>query len=113
MKRIEKPWGYELWWSVTDQYVGKMIHVNQGHSLSLQYHVKKHESMLLVHGEAEMLLGDTVRPFHEGEAIVIPPPTQHRLTAITDIDVVEVSTPELDDVVRLEDRYGREGTNNP
>lgn len=113
MKRVEKPWGYELWWAVTDQYVGKLIHVNKGHSLSLQYHVKKHESMFLVDGQAEILLGDETRLFNRGESIIISPPTKHRLTALTDIDVIEVSTPELDDVVRLEDRYGRAGTSNP
>lgn len=113
MERIEKPWGYEIWWAVTDKYVGKLIHVNQGHSLSLQYHVKKHESMFLMNGEAEISLNGESRPFLPGEAIIIPPPTQHRLVAVTDIDVIEVSTPELDDVVRLEDRYGREGTSNP
>ncbi len=113
LQRIEKPWGYELWWAVTEKYVGKLIHVNQGHSLSLQYHVKKHESMYLISGEAEILLDGETRTFHPGEAIVIPPPMKHRLTAMTDIDVIEVSTPELDDVVRLEDRYGRQGTSNP
>lgn len=113
VKRIEKPWGYEIWWAVTEQYVGKLIHVNQGHSLSLQYHERKHESMYMVHGEAEILLDQDTRAFHPGESIIIPPPTRHRLTALTDIDVIEVSTPELEDVVRLEDRYGREGTSNP
>lgn len=113
MQRIEKPWGYELWWAVTEKYVGKLIHVNQGHSLSLQYHVKKHESMFLMNGEAEILLDGETRAFHSGESVVIPPPVTHRLTAITDIEVIEVSTPELDDVVRLEDRYGREGTSHP
>ena len=113
MKRVEKPWGYELWWTVTDKYVGKLIHVNQGHSLSLQYHLKKHESMYLLAGEAEIFLDGETRTFHPGEAIVIPPPTRHRLTALVDIDVIEVSTPELDDVVRLEDRYGRAGTSAP
>lgn len=113
MKRIDKPWGYELWWTVTDRYVGKLIHVNQGHALSLQYHEKKHESMYLINGEAEITLDGETRQFRPGEAIVIPPPTQHRLAAVTDIDVIEVSTPELDDVVRLEDRYGRAGTSNP
>ncbi len=113
MRRVEKPWGYEIWWAVTDRYVGKLIHVNRGHSLSLQYHVKKHESMYLMSGEAELLLGDETRVFHPGESVIIPPPTKHRLTALTDVDVMEVSTPELDDVVRLEDRYGREGTSQP
>ena len=113
MKRVDKPWGYELWWAVTDNYVGKLIHVNQGHSLSLQYHVRKHESMFVLSGTAELTLDGEVRSFGPGEAVIIPPPTQHRLTAVTDLDVVEVSTPELDDVVRLEDSYGRAGTSAP
>lgn len=113
MTRVEKPWGYEIWWAVTEKYVGKMIHVNAGHSLSLQYHRVKHESMYLIQGEAEMVVGEQTRRIQAGDAIIIPPPTLHRLTAITDVDVVEVSTPELDDVVRVKDRYGREGTSQP
>ncbi|AEW06356.1 Cupin 2 conserved barrel domain protein [Sulfobacillus acidophilus DSM 10332] len=113
MQTVEKPWGYEVWWAVTERYVGKLIHVNQGHSLSLQYHVQKHESMYVIQGEAELLLGEETRRLKPGDAVMIAPPTRHRLTAITDVDVIEVSTPELDDVVRLEDRYGREGTSTP
>lgn len=107
MKRVEKPWGFELWWAVTDRYAGKWIHVKQGESLSLQYHRQKHESMLVISGVAEIQLGDAIQHLKPGEAVEIPPNTRHRLTAITDLDVIEVSTPELDDVVRLEDRYGR------
>lgn len=107
MKRVEKPWGYELWWAVTDRYAGKWIHVNRGESLSLQYHRQKHESMLVISGVAEIQLGDAIQQLKPGQAVEIPPNTRHRLTAITDLDVIEVSTPELDDVVRLEDRYGR------
>ena len=113
MKRVEKPWGYELWWTVTDQYVGKVIHVNQGNSLSLQYHKVKHESMYVISGQAELVINGEVKRMEPGNATEIPPLTQHRLTALTDVEVVEVSTPELDDVVRLEDRYGREGTSAP
>ncbi|PSR26496.1 MAG: cupin domain-containing protein [Sulfobacillus thermosulfidooxidans] len=113
MKRVEKPWGYELWWAVTDRYVGKVIHVNQGQSLSLQYHHVKHESMYVVAGQAEILINDELRRMGPGEAVEVPPLTKHRLTALTDLEVMEVSTPELDDVVRLEDNYGREGTSAP
>ncbi|MDA8193055.1 MAG: cupin domain-containing protein [Thermaerobacter sp.] len=113
MKRVDKPWGYELWWAVTDRYVGKIIHVDAGHSLSLQYHQVKHESMYLLQGSAELWLNGARRLFEPGTAAVIPPFTEHRLVALTDVDVVEVSTPELDDVVRLDDRYGRQGTSQP
>jgi mannose-6-phosphate isomerase len=113
MKRVEKPWGYEVWWAVTDRYVGKFIHVNAGQALSLQYHNQKHESMYCLRGEGELLLGDKALHLNPGDAAEIPPGTTHRLTAISDVDVIEVSTPELDDVVRLEDRYGREGTSAP
>ncbi len=113
LKRIDKPWGFELWWTVTDRYVGKLIHVNRGHSLSLQYHNIKHESMYCLSGEGEILLDDKTERLEPGKAVVIPPLLRHRVTALTDLEVMEVSTPELDDVVRLEDRYGREGTSNP
>ena len=101
--RVDKPWGYELHWAKTDRYVGKLIHVNKGHALSLQYHVKKDETIFL-HAKREMRPGDRVH---------VVPPTVHRMTAIEDCDIFEVSTPELDDVVRLEDRYGRTGTSAP
>ncbi len=113
MKRVDKPWGYEIWWAVTEKYVGKMIHVNAGHSLSLQYHNVKHESMYVISGQAILFLNGVEQKFSPGEAVEIPPLTQHRLTAVTDFDIVEVSTPELDDVVRLSDRYGRQGTSAP
>ena len=113
MKRVEKPWGFEVWWAVTERYVGKLIHVNQGQALSLQYHNVKHESMYCLHGRGEILLGDEIKILEPGEAVVIPPLTHHRITALSDLEVIEVSTPELDDVVRLQDRYGREGTSRP
>jgi mannose-6-phosphate isomerase-like protein (cupin superfamily) len=109
--RVEKPWGYELHWAKTDRYVGKLIHVKKGHALSLQYHNRKDETIYLASGRLlfEMEIDGTLvaREFAPGEAIHVTPPTVHRMTAIEDVDIYEVSTPELDDVVRLEDRYGR------
>ena len=109
--RVEKPWGYEIHWAKTDRYVGKIIHINKGHALSLQYHNKKDETILLWSGKLLFEIQQDgelqkleVKP---GERFHVTPGTVHRMTAIEDCDVVEVSTPELDDVVRLEDRYGR------
>jgi mannose-6-phosphate isomerase len=112
--RVDKPWGYELHWAKTDRYVGKLIHVNKGHALSLQYHNRKDETIFLFTGKLlfEMQEGGATltREMHPGDRVHVPPPTVHRMTALEDCDIFEVSTPELDDVVRLEDRYGREGT---
>lgn len=119
-KRVEKPWGYEIWWARTERYVGKILHVRKGESLSLQYHNVKDETILVQRGR---LLFET-RPAGEqgelrrvemgpGDAFHITPGTVHRMTGLEDTDIVEVSTPELDDVVRLEDRYGRQGTSAP
>ena len=111
--RVEKPWGYELHWAKTDRYVGKLIHVNAGHALSLQYHNKKDETIYLHSGKllfeiAEQGTDLVKREMRPGDRVHITPTTVHRMTAIEDSDIFEVSTPELDDVVRLEDRYGRE-----
>ena len=112
--RVEKPWGYELHWAKTDRYVGKVIHVAAGHALSLQYHDLKDETILLWSGRLlfEIRVDDDIRTWEmqPGERVHVTPKTVHRMTAIDDCDIIEVSTPELDDVVRLEDRYGREGT---
>jgi quercetin dioxygenase-like cupin family protein len=109
--RVEKPWGYELHWARTDRYVGKIIHVNQGHALSLQYHNVKDETIFLWTGKLlfEIEVDGTLvgRELTPGEAVHITPKTVHRMTAIEDSDILEASTPELHDVVRLEDRYGR------
>jgi mannose-6-phosphate isomerase-like protein (cupin superfamily) len=111
VSRVEKPWGYELHWAKTDRYVGKVIHVNKGHALSLQYHNRKDETIFLWSGRLlfEMEIDGTrvERELAQGESVHVTPGTIHRMTAIEDADVFEVSTPELDDVVRLEDRYGR------
>lgn len=109
--RVEKPWGYELHWAKTDRYVGKVLHVKAGHALSLQYHNHKDETIYLYTGKMlfEIEENGTLakREMHPGEAVHVSPKTVHRMTAIEDCDILEVSTPELDDVVRLEDRYGR------
>jgi len=119
-RRVEKPWGYELWWARTDRYVGKILHLRQGESLSLQYHRVKEETILLqsgrllfetgAMGEKENLRRIEMKP---GDVFHITPGTLHRMTGIEDCDILEVSTPELEDVVRLEDRYGRAGTSKP
>ena len=112
-KRVEKPWGHEIWWAQTDRYVGKVLHVKAGHRLSLQYHERKDETIYVLAGTMVFEHGApgeaplrriTLEP---GEAFHITPGMRHRMIAETDCDIVEASTPELDDVVRLEDRYGR------
>jgi mannose-6-phosphate isomerase-like protein (cupin superfamily) len=117
IRRVPKPWGYELIFAKTGRYVGKILHIEQGHSLSLQYHEMKEETLYVVRGELKLTIeheGDRRElALREGEAFHIPPRMIHRMEAVRDTDVAEVSTPELDDVVRLEDRYGRAGTNNP
>jgi len=109
--RVEKPWGYELLWAKTDRYVGKVIHVEAGHALSLQYHNLKDETILLWSGRLlfEIRRGDQSETWEmkPGERVHITQKTIHRMTAIENCDIIEVSTSELDDVVRLEDRYGR------
>jgi quercetin dioxygenase-like cupin family protein len=109
--RVDKPWGYELHWAKTDRYVGKLIHVDKGHALSLQYHNLKDETIYLHSGKLlfEIDVDGTLtqREMLPGERVHIVAKTIHRMTALEDSDIFEVSTPELHDVVRLEDRYGR------
>ena len=117
-RRVEKPWGWELVWAEADDYVGKLLFVRAGESLSLQYHELKDESWLVQEGRARLELGEVggeleVVEIVPGDAFHYRAGTVHRVTAIEDTLVVEVSTPQLDDVVRLEDRYGREGTSAP
>jgi mannose-6-phosphate isomerase len=108
---VEKPWGYEIIWARTDRYVGKVLHIRRGESLSYQYHVVKDETVRLLSGLLEMdIESDGKRSklrLAIGECLHITPGMKHRMVALEDCDVLEVSTPELDDVVRLEDRYGR------
>lgn len=107
LRVVDKPWGREVWWAVSEGYAGKRIEVRAGMALSLQYHAHKHETILFQEGRVRLLLDGQEREVGPGHVAVIPPGTTHRMTAITDAVLFEVSTPELDDVVRLEDRYGR------
>jgi mannose-6-phosphate isomerase len=119
VRRVEKPWGHETIWAVTDRYCGKILHINAGQALSVQYHNRKDETIYLLAGEMIYWVKlDENGPLmdmklKQGEAFRITPGTVHYMEAITDCDVLEASTPELDDVVRIKDRYGREGTSNP
>jgi mannose-6-phosphate isomerase-like protein (cupin superfamily) len=118
-RKVEKPWGWELVWAETDEYVGKVLFVKAGESLSLQFHRVKDESWLVQQGRAKLELGSVGNAILNQEVIGpgatfrFRPGTVHRVTALEDTTIVEVSTPHLDDVVRLEDRYGREGTAQP
>lgn len=117
VKRVEKPWGYELIWAHTERYVGKLLHINQGQKLSLQYHEKKDETIHVQSGRL-LFIVDRGKGLEElemkaGESFHITPFTKHRMVALSDCEILEVSTPELDDVVRLEDAYGRQGTSKP
>jgi len=108
---VKKPWGYELIWAHTERYVGKILHINKGESLSYQFHQVKDETIRLLSGVLEM---DVEKDGERGKLVLMPgdclhivPHMKHRMIAVEDCEVLEVSTPELDDVVRLEDRYGR------
>ena len=107
--QVSKPWGRETWWAVSPQYVGKRIEVVAGAALSLQFHECKHETLYVQSGEVLLRLGETEHRVGPGHVAVVPPETVHRIMAVTDAVLFEVSTPEVDDVVRLEDRYGRGG----
>lgn len=112
-KKVEKPWGYELIWAHTDRYVGKILHIRQGEFLSYQYHRVKDETIHLLRGamDLEVEIEGTRQKLRleSGDGFHIAPGTKHRMIAVEDCDVLEASTPELEDVVRLEDRYGRAG----
>jgi mannose-6-phosphate isomerase-like protein (cupin superfamily) len=119
VQKVEKPWGHELIWAVTDTYCGKVLFVRAGESLSLQFHRRKDEAWLVQSGRAKLELGHVGEKalkeevIGAGAAFHYPPGTVHRVTAIEDTTILEVSTPQLDDVVRLDDAYGREGTSAP
>jgi mannose-6-phosphate isomerase len=110
-KRVEKPWGYELIWAHSEQYCGKLLFVRAGEQLSLQFHNRKDETIYVHQGRIEIQLGEAAPEIVEaGAAFRIRPGMVHRWRALEDAIVLEASTPELDDVVRLEDRYGRAGS---
>jgi mannose-6-phosphate isomerase-like protein (cupin superfamily) len=117
IKTVPKPWGHETIWAHSERYVGKILHIKAGHALSVQYHNQKDETVHLLTGELvyRVQMGQNLEDMHlkAGESFRITPGTIHQMEAVTDCDVLEVSTPELDDVVRLSDRYGREGTSAP
>ena len=111
-RRVEKPWGYELIWAETAQYVGKILHVNAGEALSLQYHETKDETIYLLSGTMLFQAGPSASELVDyqmepGQSFHVTTGTVHRMVAETDVDILEASTPHLEDVVRLEDRYGR------
>jgi mannose-6-phosphate isomerase-like protein (cupin superfamily) len=117
VRRVSKPWGHEIIFAENERYAGKVLHLEPGHSLSLQYHERKDETLMVLQGEVTLsvevdgqMQDIRLRP---GEAHRIRPGVRHRLSAVAAVDIVEVSSPELDDVVRLEDRYGRAGTKEP
>jgi len=118
-EKVEKPWGHEVIWAKADVYAGKLLLVRAGQALSLQFHRKKDESWYVLEGRAELELGEagqavlTTEIVGPGAAFRLPPGTVHRVRAVEDTTILEVSTPQLDDVVRLEDEYGREGTSEP
>ena len=116
--RVPKPWGHETIWAQSDRYVGKILHINAGQELSVQYHNRKDETVYLLSGEISYRVQSDSDALDDvqlkvGESFRITPGTVHQMVALTDCDVLEVSTPELDDVVRLSDKYGREGTSAP
>jgi quercetin dioxygenase-like cupin family protein len=128
IRTVPKPWGHETIWAATDGYVGKILHIKAGQALSVQYHNVKDETVYLLSGELVYRVqegdarqgGEAARglamkdmKLKRGEAFRISPGTVHQMEAITDCDILEVSTNHLDDVVRLQDRYGREGTSAP
>jgi mannose-6-phosphate isomerase len=111
-RRVEKPWGYELIWADGPRYVGKILHIEHGEQLSYQYHRQKDETIYVFGGILELQVASADGPretlrLQPGQSFHIPPGLRHRMSAIETCDVLEASTPELDDVVRLEDRYGR------
>ena len=113
---VSKPWGHETIWAANELYVGKILHIKAGHALSVQYHNVKDETVYLLSGQikysVQMPGTDELRDqeLKQGEAFRVTPGTIHKMEAVTDCDVLEASTPHLDDVVRITDRYGREGT---
>jgi mannose-6-phosphate isomerase len=117
-RRVDKPWGHELIWTQTDHYVGKLIAIDAGRRLSLQKHLEKDESILVISGRLRLHLedeGGSIQAIEmgPGDHQRVPTGRIHRFEAIEQTELVEVSTPQLDDVIRLEDDYGREGTSAP
>jgi mannose-6-phosphate isomerase len=119
VRHVAKPWGHETIWAHSERYVGKILHINAGQELSVQYHNRKDETVYLLSGQIVYRVQDQDEGALDdvqlkiGESFRITPGTIHQMVALTDCDVLEVSTPEVDDIVRLSDKYGREGTTAP
>jgi quercetin dioxygenase-like cupin family protein len=111
IRKVEKPWGHEIIYAENDRYAGKILFVRSGERLSLQYHERKDETIYVLSGELELQIEENgalqTRRLVPGEACHIPRRARHRMIGLTDCQIAEVSSPELDDVVRLEDSYGR------
>ena len=112
MRKVDKPWGHELIWAETPKYVGKVLHIEAGKRLSLQYHNVKDETIMVQSGNLRLEVGPSADNLHPidmgpGDIFHIVTGLLHRMCAVTDVDVLEVSTPELNDVVRVQDDYGR------
>jgi len=117
LKIIKKPWGEEIWFAQNQFYAGKILKVNKGHRLSLQFHRHKIETQLIYKGTAKLTIGTDLDNLQEitlnkGDKFDILPPMIHRIDAIEDLEICEVSTPELDDVIKIQDDYGRSGEGN-
>ncbi|MBI4516629.1 MAG: cupin domain-containing protein [Deltaproteobacteria bacterium] len=117
-RRVAKPWGYELIWAHTERYAGKILHIEQGHALSYQYHRQKDETIYLLSGRLQLEVAQGDEPprrllLSPGDSFRIYSGLRHRMVALESCDVLEASTPELDDVVRLHDNYGRAGSSKP
>lgn len=117
-REVSKPWGSELWFAHTDQYAGKILRVRAGCRLSVQFHKEKDETSFVLSGRVIVSQGKspdalTARELGPGDSWRISPRVIHTLEAVEDAEIIEVSTPQLDDVVRLEDRYGRVGDTAP
>jgi mannose-6-phosphate isomerase len=108
---VQKPWGREIIWAHTEKYVGKILEIDAGHSLSRQFHRVKDETIYVLSGEVDLEVGPPddlkMTRMGPGSSIRLAPMTIHRMVAVTHVRILEASTPELDDVVRIEDRYGR------
>jgi mannose-6-phosphate isomerase len=112
VKIIPKPWGKEIWFADQPEYAGKILHIKKGHRYSLQYHEKKKETQYVLKGTCKFTLGNEEITLKPGDKLDVLPGTVHRAEGITDVEIFEVSTSDLDDVVKIEDDYGRSGKGN-
>jgi len=106
-KIVEKPWGREIWYAHEREYAGKILEIKKGFRSSLHYHQKKKETMYVLEGEVRIIKKDGELTLNEGESITINPGEIHRIVPLRDSKILESSTPELDDVIRVEDDYER------